>query len=259
MAEPTDGPAPTADPAVAPAPVLVTDFDGTLYRGDDPIREYARLAAERLGGSAGRVLRDGIEAYLAGGAPDSAVPAAVDGWEAVALLGLRHGLDQAALDAAFLAVRAWMLTDACALEVPSGYAALLAGLRAQGVRVVLATNSPALGLDPLLRRLDVLPLLDDVVSGTGKPAGLRRLLWRGIAAAGAPERVLVIGDHWRNDVEPGLLLGTATAYIDRFGRADGPADAAAREVEDLLDPLRKWAADALAGTHTPTNPSPEEF
>ena len=232
------------------APVLVTDFDGTLYRGDGPILRYARLAAERLGGAAGRVLLDGTGFFLAEGAPGSAVPEAVDGWEAVALLGLRHGLAQADLDAAFLATRAWMLTDACVLEVPSGYAELLAGLRADGVRVVLATNSPAVGLDPLLRRLDVPPLVDEVVSGTGKPAGLHRLLRRELASAGSPDRVAVVGDHWRNDVEPGLALGAATGYIDRFGRADGPADAVAADVEGLLDPLRKWAADALSSLPT---------
>ncbi|MFC1421098.1 HAD family hydrolase [Streptacidiphilus cavernicola] len=254
MADPNPGRTGYQAPVQALAPVLVTDFDGTLYRGDDPIRRYARNAAERLGGAAGRVLLDGTDFYLAQGAPGSAVPEAVDGWEAVALLGLAHGLGQDDLNAAFLATRDWMATGDCVLEVPAGYARLLAGLRADGVRVVLATNSPAAGLDPLLRRLGVLPLLDQVVAGTGKPAGLDRLLRRELAGAGSAARVLVVGDHWRNDVEPGLRLGTATACIDRFGRADGPADAVAPSVEGLLDPLRTWAAGALA-----TAPSPKEF
>ncbi|MFC1429187.1 HAD family hydrolase [Streptacidiphilus sp. N1-3] len=244
-----------ADPAQA---VLVTDFDGTLYRGDDPVRRYAALAAGRLGGSAGRVLLDGVDGFLATGAPGSAVPEAVDGWEAVALLGLRHGLEQEDLDAAFLATREWMNGPGCALEVPSGYADLLARLRADGVRVVLATNSPAEGLDLLLRRLELLPLVDQVVSGTGKPAGLHRLLRRELALTGAPGRILVVGDHWRNDIAPGLVLGAATGYIDRFGRADGPADAVAAEVEGLLDPLRAWAAGALAGGGQPSGKQSNE-
>jgi len=56
-----------------------------------------------------------------------------------------------------------MLEEACSLEVPSGYAELLQELRAGGVRVVLATNSPAEGLDALLHRLDLLPLVDALV------------------------------------------------------------------------------------------------
>lgn len=223
--------------------VLVTDFDGTLYRGDDPIRHYAGLVADGLAVASRRALLDGVDVYLAEGAPGSAVPEAVDGWEAVAAFGLRLGADRGVLDAAFAATRRYMLLDDCALEVPAGYAELLTRLRAEGVRVVLATNSPAEGLDSLLRRLDVLPLVDEVTSGVGKPAGLRRLLRRELDRTGTePPRLLVIGDHWRNDVAPGVEVGATTAYIDRFGRADGPADAVAATVEGLLDSVRFWAA-----------------
>ena len=235
------------------SPVLVTDFDGTLYRGDDPIRHYAERAAQQLTGERRRSLLEGVDRYLDRGA--AALPEAVDGWEAVAVLGRRQGLDEAALDAAFTSTRAYMLEPGCALEVPAGYADLLREVRAEGVRVVLATNSPAAGLDALLRRLDVLPLVDEVVSGTGKPSGLARLLrrelglaedmpaWQIPSAVGA--RLLVIGDHWRNDIQPGLEIGAVAAYIDRFGRADGPARASAPLVEDLLDTVRDWAGARL--------------
>ena len=241
---------------LVPSPLLVTDFDGTLYRGDDPIRHYARRSARGLPADRRRIVLDGVDQYLAMGAAASLVPEAIDGWEAVMLLGRRFGVDADVLQEAFTDTRVHMLTEACSLEVPSGYAELLQELRAGGVRVVLATNSPAEGLDPLLRRLDLLPLVDEVVAGTGKPAGLSRLLQReldgsvagGAVAGGAgpgPERVLVIGDHWRNDIEPGTDIGAFGAYIDRFGRADGPADAVATTVEGLLEPIRKWAATAL--------------
>ena len=227
--------------------VLVTDFDGTLYRGDAPIQQYAWRTARHLEPAARRELLDGVERYLDQGA--SAVPEAVDAWEAVAVLGRRHGADGTALAGAFAETRAHMAEPGCDLEVPADYAELLAGLRTRGVRVVLATNSPAQGLDPLLRRLDVLPLVDEVVSGTGKPAGLARLLRRelGLAqdAPSVPDadgaRLLVIGDHWHNDIAPGLEIGAVGAYIDRFGRADGPADATAPQVEGLLDTVRNWA------------------
>jgi len=232
-------------------PVLVTDFDGTLYRGDAPVRYYARRAAHRLDTGPGRELLDGLDRYLDQGA--SVLPEAVDGWEAVAVLGRRHGLDEAALNAAFTETRAHMEGPGCALDVPAAYAQLLTELRADGVRVVLATNSPAEGLDPLLRRLDVLPLLDGIVAGTGKPAGLERLLRRELGlpqdapadAVAGGGRLLVIGDHWRNDIAPGLRIGAVGAYIDRFGRADGPAHGTAPLIEDLLDTVRNWAGARL--------------
>ncbi|QMU75388.1 HAD family hydrolase [Streptacidiphilus sp. PB12-B1b] len=227
--------------------VLVTDFDGTLYRGDAPLQQYAWRAAQALPAPARRELLDGLERYLDEGAP--AVPEAVDGWEAVAVLARRQGVDEAALAAAFTGTRAYMAGPGCELEVPTAYAELLAELRARGVRVVLATNSPAHGLDPLLERLEVLPLVDEVVSGTGKPAGLERLLRRELglppdaatvpAADGA--RLLVVGDHWTNDIAPGMGIGAVGAYIDRFGRADGPAHITAPLVEGVLDTVRNWA------------------
>ena len=230
-------------------PVLVTDFDGTLYRGDAPLHYYAERAAHRLPAADRAALLDGLAGYLDRGAP--VLPEAVDGWEAVAVLGRRQGLGRDVLNAAFAETRARMAGPALELEVPTGYAELLLELRGRGVRVVLATNSPAEGLDPLLRRLDVLPLVDEVVSGTGKPAGLHRLLRRelGLAEdaeasevrAGDAARLLVIGDHWHNDIAPGLEIGAVGAYIDRFGRADGPAHRTAPVIEDLLDTVRTWA------------------
>ncbi|WP_035805115.1 HAD family hydrolase [Kitasatospora mediocidica] len=242
--------------------VLVTDFDGTLYRGDAPIRYYAEQAAAELPSAARAELLDGVERYLADGvaAADrvadprqaAALRAAVDGWEVVAqLAGQCFGVQLPRLNAAFAATRVHMATADCALEVPADYAELLIELREQGVRVVLATNSPAAGLAELLDRLELRPLVDEVVSSTGKPAGLDRLLRRelgldpeetGQARPASAARILSIGDHWRNDVAPAALLGAPCAYIDRFGRADGPATAAAPQIEGLLPALRTWAA-----------------
>jgi FMN phosphatase YigB (HAD superfamily) len=249
-----------ADPRTAPSPgggrpLLVTDFDGTLYRGDAPLLRYAEEAAAELTAARrsalldalSRYLRDGVAAaaQAAGEAEARALAAAVDGWEAVALLAAEcHGVPPDRLQQAFLATRAAMARPEIALEVPAGYAELLAALRAEGVRVVLATNSPADGLHELLDRLGVRPLLDEVVSSTGKPQGLHELLRRELAdplGPGGPARVLAIGDHWRNDVRPARALGAAACYIDRFGRADGPATAAAPRIEELLPALRAWA------------------
>ncbi len=244
-----------------PPLVLVTDFDGTLYRGDAPIRHYAGQAAVELSQrdrdglleAVGRYLEDGVAA--ADGDADEgrarALRAATDGWEAVArLAGDRYGVDAPRLDRAFLATRAFMTTEACALEVPEDYRALLSELRLDGVRVVLATNSPADGLDALLDRLRVRPLLDEVVHSTGKPAGLARLL-RAELGAGDGESVVdaargfAIGDHWVNDVAPAREVAVAAGYIDRYDRRDGPATAVARDVEGLLPAVRAWADAAV--------------
>jgi FMN phosphatase YigB (HAD superfamily) len=243
------------------APVLVSDFDGTLYRGDDPIRRFASGAAEGLPSAARTALLDAVDRYLEHGiraAEDAADPteaaalhASIDAWDAVQLVAVRcHDVPRETLDAAFYATRAYMTTDACVLEVPDGYRELLSDLRAEGIRVVLATNSPPDGLAELLDRLGVRPLLDEVVSSTGKPAGLDRLLRAelGDGTTVAPEdaaRGFAIGDHWRNDVGPARELAVPSGYIDRYGRADGPATAAAPDIEGLLPALRAWAEASI--------------
>jgi FMN phosphatase YigB (HAD superfamily) len=262
-----------ADPRQGP--VLVTDFDGTLYRGDAPIRFYARHAAADLSAAGRTALLDAVERYLSHGVaaadgaahPDEAeaLRRAQDGWEAVAKVAIRrHAVTRQVLDRAFLATRSFMTTPGCALEVPAAYRDLLSELRAGGVRVVLATNSPPGGLDELLDRLGVRPLLDAVVSSTAKPAGLTRLLRAELGGAVGPDgpgdpaaqipaevaaRAFAIGDHWVNDVEPALRLCVPGGYIDRYGRCDGPATAAAPDVEGLLPALRSWADDPAPAGH----------
>jgi FMN phosphatase YigB (HAD superfamily) len=238
--------------------ILVTDFDGTLYRGDAPIRHYAEHAAAGLPRRERAAMLDSVERYLAMGVaaadkaehPDeaAALRRAVDAWEAVAQVGIwRHSLTKPVLDHAFLATRSYMTTSACELEVPEAYRALLSELRADGVRVVLATNSPPGGLDELLDRLEVRSLLDTVVSSTAKPAGLSRLLRAELGAdtgevpPALAGTAFAIGDHWVNDVEPAVEIAVPSGYIDRYGRADGPATAVAPDVEGLLPALRAWA------------------
>jgi FMN phosphatase YigB (HAD superfamily) len=231
---------------------LLVDLDGTLYRGDGPVRAYAELVAAGLPGADGTEFLSTVDKFLGGGVAAVSEPelrAATDGWEAVATLaGARFGVGPAALDEAFLGSRRALATPECAIEVPPGLLSALAGLRAT-TRLVLATNSPAVGLPELLTRLGAADVFDEVVSSTGKPAGLPALLAglvERIDAVGQPRRVFSVGDHWPNDIAPAREFGAATGYIDRFGRADGPADVVAATMEGILPAILGWASD-LAG------------
>lgn len=240
--------------------ILVSDFDGTLYRGDEPARRYARLLADRLDPEpAGRYLA-AFDRYLAQGPAAAAestdlVEAAalresIDAWGVAMQLASRvHRLDPAALDAAFAQTRRDMVEHPMELEPVTELISTLRELRGS-VRLVLATNSPLPGVDVLLRRLGADNLFDDVAGGIGKPDGLRRRLAVELGAgplggrsAVDPWRLLSIGDHWRNEIEPAVEIGAATGYIDRFGRSDGPATATATAAEQLLPFVLAWAAD----------------
>jgi FMN phosphatase YigB (HAD superfamily) len=133
-----------------------------------------------------------------------------------------------------------MLMPQCAVAAVPALVEVFEKLRGDGqVRIVLATNSPAEGLAPLLDRLGVAALFDEILPGAAKPAGLRR--WIAAQLAGRPAGELFsLGDHYFNEIEPAMAVGGCAGYIDRFGRADGPATVTAATVEDVLPGVLAW-------------------
>jgi FMN phosphatase YigB (HAD superfamily) len=237
------------------APLLVVDFDGTVCRGDAPVRYYAAAIADSMPPADARDFLSATERYLSDGPAASAASTdtveaaalreAADSWGAVlSLAARRYGVPAAVIEPAFTRCREWMIDPACAVELVTPLMDTLADLRGDA-RIVLVTNSPRASMLPLLGRLGILDAFDTIVAGAGKPDGLRRFLQHSLGPdlRARPWRLFSIGDHYRNDIEPAVELGAGAAYIDRFGRADGPATARAGRAEDLLPVLRAWAAD----------------
>lgn len=238
--------------------LLVVDFDGTVYRGDGPARRYAGRAAAALNPSDAERYLAAFERYVELGVAAAASPEtdpadapalrdSVDPWGAAANLARRHGIGDDVLNSAFAETRRDMLSPSCEVEVVDELVDALAGLRG-AVRVMLATNSPRQDLDALLARLGVAHAFDEVVPDAGKPEGLRRLLSRelGPDLTARPWRLFSLGDHYPNEIAPAVEIGAAAGYIDRFGRADGPATATAPVVEKLLPAIHAWVSDPQA-------------
>ncbi len=228
---------------------LLLDLDGTLYRGDGPVRAYADGVAAVLSEADAEKFLSIVEEYLANGVGEHTEPellAATDGWEAVQRLAtLRFDVGRTELDAAFLRSRAALADQGLAVEVPGGLLDTMVALRSS-TRIVLATNSPQLGLAALLTRIGAEDKFDQIINSAAKPVGLRRILAdiaEDIDANDKPWRIFSIGDHWHNDIAPARDFGAVTGYVDRFGRADGEADVIAPTVEGILPTITAWAAD----------------
>ncbi len=240
--------------------LLVVDFDGTVYRGDAPVRHYAGLIADALAPAQAEAYLKAMERYIESGpaaAADSedtveaaALREAVDTWSAaIGLAGRCYAVPADVIELAFVRSRLWMAKPECEVELVELLLQTLADLRTQA-GIVLLTNSGYTGLQPFLARLGIAACFDVIIAGAGKPDGLRRLLQRNLGTdlRERPWRVFSIGDHYRNDIEPAAEIGAGCGYIDRYGRADGPATAAGAAAEDLLPTLRAWAADPAAAT-----------
>lgn len=218
---------------------MVMDLDGTVYRGPAPYRHYAQLIARSMAPDARRAYLQALEQFIAG---ESEVRAA-DGWEAAVVLARGAGSKATAFHPAFLATRRFMLEDRCEVEVPSGMMRFLALARTHA-RVILATNTPAPYVFPLLRRLGLGDSFDEVCCGAEKPSRFGRRLIAWAELFDLPTRlVLSVGDHFVNDIAPALSAGCTTAYIDPFGVGPaGQATFASRDFEGLAEPLSKWVA-----------------
>ncbi|MBB2892615.1 HAD family hydrolase [Flexivirga oryzae] len=238
--------------------VLLLDLDGTLCLGDGPALRYAEGVDALLvaRGMQPDVFADVLEFVSLPASEhavryaDSPLRDAQDPWVATLWLARRHGLTPADLEPAFLASRAALERDEFDLHADPELVDLLRH-RPPDVRVVLGTNSPDVGMARLLTRLGVDDLLDDVRTSQRKhtPEGMPRLL----AHIQREYRVttnqlLSVGDNWPNDLAPVTAAGGSTAYVDRFGHTELPADLRSDTVAGLVPGIRHWLAGEPAST-----------
>lgn len=224
--------------------IMLLDLDGTACRGDEPVLEYARLVGAALPDRTAARLTAMLHGFLDGTDRDGVLADAQDGYQAVAALAAHLDAPPETTEAAFHGSRSRLAAGELDAEAPTGLVDLLAELR-PAVRVVLVTNAPATGLGAILHRLGLTGLLDEVIADAGKPGSLPPVLDRllaDVAAEHDPWRLLSVGDIWANDLRVPRERGCATAYVDRFDRRQGPADARAPLIEDLYHHIRRWAS-----------------
>lgn len=228
-------------------PVLVLDLDGTVCLGDTPVLLYAERVASYTG--APEALLKLSEAFVGRRLPESAPKAltgAQDGYEAVKILGVAAGVTEEQLSEAYVSSRASMSEYPGDIHSPEGLADLLGGLDAH--RVIL-TNSPGSGLDAILEHLGVRSVIDEVLTDALKPTRMTAHLDAFLAAADAtdtPERLMSVGDIWRNDLAPAVERGCVAAYVDAFDRRQGPAHVRAESLVDLYTAISQWSCDPSA-------------
>lgn len=149
-----------------------------------------------------------------------------DGYQLVQLLAVQAGLSDEEAGVAFAQGRRALLArglEHSDVHAPQGADELLARLR-EVAGVVLITNSPADAFGPWLEHLGLSDSFDAVINGAQKPFGMPAAVRAAQEQAGLevdPERIISVGDIWRNDLEHVDAQGGTTVLIDRFGTGLG--------------------------------------
>lgn len=170
-----------------------------------------------------------------------------DGYQLVQLLAVQAGLSDEEAGVAFAQGRRALLArglERSDVHAPEGAGELLARLR-EVAGVVLITNSPADAFGPWLEHLGLSDSFDAVINGAQKPFGMpaavraaqQQAAQTGLGLEVVPERIISVGDIWRNDLEHVHAQGGATVLIDRFGTGLGDPTHRVqgwRQVSDLL-------------------------
>lgn len=238
-------------------PALVLDFDGTVCLGDGPVWAYANGVLPHLAPDVSDAVRGRLAAYLTDPAKSDGYP---DGYAAVAALAGPH-IASTLLTEAYVDSRLALEDEAVDIYAPDGLAELLDAVGPSVQRIVV-TNAPSTGLDTALKRLGLTAQIDEVIASADKPASSAALLGALLDGA-APATLMSVGDFWRNDIEPALALGCATAFIDRSGVDRRPAHARAQTIQSLYPAIEAWARSPHTFVHEqspardPFRPTPD--
>ncbi|UFS58200.1 HAD family hydrolase [Subtercola endophyticus] len=229
------GPTDHAPSSTDHAPSPVSGTPGSTDHAPGPIGR-APASTEAAANGAPRLTSAEALALVAG---------SVDGYEAAERLGRALGATDAQLGAAYAGSREELASGAIETHAPDGLAALLLGLPGT-TQVVLVTNAPENGVTQQLVQLGLADCFAELVTSAGKPAGMAQIVARLLAQnelSEHPQRLLSVGDIWRNDLAPATGLGCATALIERH---PAPADARptyrADDIRRLYPAIAAWAA-----------------
>jgi hypothetical protein len=219
-------------------------LDGVVHAGDLAVQSFARHVAEELPADGARVVIAGMRGYLEHPCGAGALREAEDGDQAVALLAAAAGLPPARIDAARLASRLDLASNAWLLDPSDGLGDLLVSLRARTLVVVLATAP-----DPAAAAvLDACELTDHVDEVTDLPvASVMPSVLERIGATTAPRRLMMIGTRWAGELADAHAAGCVTAMVDRFDRKIGTPTFRSVDLAGLVGPAGHWCAGEDSG------------
>ena len=217
--------------------VVIFDFDGTLTSGLEPVRSYAGEVVEAIPQERREQYLLHIDRALAED-PYGIAAGALDGFDLVRKVAEAHRVDPELLQRAYIRSREHLADPSLVLQTPKGLEDFCERLDAH---LIIATNSPDIGIREQLERWSMADTFDEILTGIGKPDGLRAVIKRFLVERSAQE-IAAVGDIVVNDIAPARELGCTTALVTH-GRPvqDLSATFISESLEGLYEPLIAWS------------------
>ena len=229
--------------------VVIFDFDGTLTSGLEPVRSYADEVVEAIPEHMREQYMLHIDRVLAED-PYGIATGALDGFDLVHTVAEDHHVNPALLQQAYIRSREHLADPSVVLQTPDGLKTFCERLDAY---LVIATNSPDIGIREQLERWSMTNTFDEVLTGIGKPAGLTAVIDGFLADRGA-QAIAAVGDIVVNDIAPARELGCATALVTHGRPApQHSATFISQDLEGLYEPLITWSHSASSEPTAITN------
>ncbi len=215
--------------------IVVFDFDGTLTSGISHYIYCANIIADNLEPSDANAFLEEVNSSFNGKIPFIGE----DGWDLLNRISLRYS-DKGLFDNAFHQTRKNMILNIHKGDLSEKVIDLLKEVHSQ-CTTALASNSPEEYVKGYLDRLDLWRYFDYVRFSARKPDGLIELV-SSIAPGTDPSnlKVLSVGDHYINDIQPALRMNWDTAFINPFNVDKRGSTVSGQSISDLSDWIISW-------------------
>jgi len=215
--------------------IVVFDFDGTITTGISHYIYCANIIADNLEPPYADAFLDEVNNSFSGKKPFIGE----DGWDLLNRISRKYS-DRNLFEHSFHQTRRHMLLNIHKGDISENVISLLKDVHSL-CTTALASNSPEEYVKGYLDKLDLEKHFDYVRFSAKKPEGLIDLVFS-ISGGMDPAdlKVLSVGDHYVNDIQPALRMKWDTAFINPFHLDSRGSTVSGQSISDLSEWIVSW-------------------
>ena len=215
--------------------IVVFDFDGTITTGISHYIYCANIIADNLEPPDANAFLDEVDNSFSGKKPFIGE----DGWDLLNRISRKYS-DRNLFEPSFHQTRRHMLLNIHKGDLSENVISLLKDVHSL-CTTALASNSPEEYVKGYLDKLDLEKHFDYIRFSAKKPEGLIDLVFS-ISGRMDPAdlKVLSVGDHYVNDIQPALMMKWDTAFINPFQLDSRGSTVSGQSITELSEWIVSW-------------------